>query len=706
MANRLQKQAVYTYVPAVPSVAPRAAYCQTRAVITGYRRVEEARYGAAAGGSSSSSSSSTSTRSTFISVDSVDGGVRLPAGAVAVYRPVMDSNGNYNNQLVGYSVPPSGGGSAGGSGAGGYAGSGRVPIYSTETVCYPAVQGSPGSPARIDASANNGWNGGARSILPVPVGGYFEATLPDSPLGVLVGLSDGLADHAYAHPSHGLVARPGGITPIEHGADVGDEVAVGQRVRMTRTADGVRMYVDGQLVHVSNTPIAGPAYVDATLYALSDFVDDPVIGLFHETSGVCELACESYLANHGGGIAELSMQAEGTPVVDGKILVSGTASMSLQSDAEAFALYAPDATAELTAEIQTAGYGVFGQPQSWARGISGFAHGRAALVGAASQGAIARAQGAFSRPVLEARLNRPEAEITQATGVFPVPTISAHMYSGGIMSAEGSMGMVGRASEADYFGGVAPAATVYRLAAWEAYLPDDQLDGGDMLFPLDSLRLDSAILFAITEGIELTDSIDLYLLINLEAYEAIGVADTVSLASILELAISERMAVNANVASARREALQYAVNAVTGALSRYEGFGFKQFARLGGQTYAITDAGLYRLEGQDDDGDPLNAAIDFGASDFGTAQAKRLSSVYAGIATDGGVYLRLTGDDGVERIYRAMGDSMERRAVTAKGLAARHWRLRLELVDATYADLDNVEFEVGVSQRRLRRGRS
>lgn len=83
----------------------------------------------------------------------------------------------------------------------------------------------------------------------------------------------------------------------------------------------------------------------------------------------------------------------------------------------------------------------------------------------------------------------------------------------------------------------------------------------------------------------------------------------------------ERVAINNSARAAKQEALQYAVNVLTGALTTYQNFGFTQFARVGGETYTIRPDGLYCLRGDTDNGETLRAMIDFGASDYGTAKA-------------------------------------------------------------------------------------
>lgn len=146
-----------------------------------------------------------------------------------------------------------------------------------------------------------------------------------------------------------------------------------------------------------------------------------------------------------------------------------------------------------------------------------------------------------------------------------------------------------------------------------------------------------------------------------------GIGDQVTLGGVIQLLAMERVAINSSARAAKQEALQYAVNVLTGALTTYQNFGFTQFARVGGETYAIRPDGLYCLRGDTDNGETLRAMIDFGASDYGTAQGKRIAHVYAGVTTDGEVYVRVIPDDGAERCYRAVGDSPEFRAPVARG---------------------------------------
>ena len=612
--NRLQKEPVLVYTPAVPPVPATPAYCYTKRVFAGYAEQE----GAPAGGSSSSS------------------------GQI----PYLDAYGN-----VGYIGPVKGGGSVGG-------GSGRRPIYRDVITCVAAKPGKPGVPAKLDQFASIGWNAGARSVRPLPQNGYFQCVIPAAPAGVVVGLSNGGFDHSYAHASHAVAFRKSGMMPIRHGNPLAASVALvpGALVRFERFRGRVTVYIDGDLFHTFSEPLAGQAFADVTLYSLADFVDDPEFGALSI------------------GISGVAPAWRGTVAQEAYCFIDG---------------YAPAAVMEAFSRSLI--------------GVDGYAPAGIGYVGSRKFCGIA---GRAPVPMLGIRSGAPEADLCGIIGYGPVPRISMLSTTGVLSSIEGrAPAAQGFVSSGPYCGISGAWGVAYEMTTWQPYLPENVSDGGDLIYAADFGRLDNVVLFMVYDGVEITDNLDLVLLINLEAYEYMGIGDQVTLGGVIQLLAMERVAINSSARAAKQEALQYAVNVLTGALTTYQNFGFTQFARVGGETYAIRPDGLYCLRGDTDNGETLRAMIDFGASDYGTAQGKRIAHVYAGVTTDGEVYVRVTPDDGAERCYRAVGDSPEFRAPVAKGLKARHWRVRLELTDATYADVDNIEVELGVSQRRLSKGR-
>lgn len=560
-------------------------------------------------------------------------------GGGASYFLAFDAYGNLYKQVIG---------------AVGGVSSAAKPIFKNVTECFPEVAGTPGTPARVDTSGSIGWNAGARSAKPIPPEGYFECRIPVSPHGIVVGLSDGMYDHSYGHASHAIAFRSSGMTPIRYGGDLAAAVplAPGAVVRFERRNGMVTAFIDGDLFHAFSVPARGELYADVTLYGLSDYVDDAEIGaLYAWVDGVI-------------------------PAPVGRAGEAGYCGID--------SVTPPMLLSALCRIVE---------------GVTGYIPTPTGLL---SDGGYARVGGRVPAMILSARSNPPEAVQSGVLGFVPPMSLYGLSLTGAVGGVDAAIRPpIGRLSQGSYCFVDSTWGGSYRLTAWEPYLPDNIHDGGDLVFAGDFGSLVNAVLFMAYDGVSITDGIDLLLLVSMEAYEYLGVGDRVTLGGVIRLLAMERVAITSDTRTAHQEALQYAVNVLTGALTTYKNFGFTQYARAGGETYAIKPDGMYRLSGDTDNGDTVSAMIDFGSSDYGTAQGKRLSSVFAGVTTDGEVYVRVTPDSGEERCYRAVGESPEFRAPVAKGLKARHWRVRLELTDATFADVDNIEIELGVSQRRL-----
>lgn len=238
----------------------------------------------------------------------------------------------------------------------------------------------------------------------------------------------------------------------------------------------------------------------------------------------------------------------------------------------------------------------------------------------------------------------------------------------------------------------------------------------------DFAILESALLLVTLDGLDVSSSATLTLILELSTVDGLELSDLAGVGSLVELLTMDGVRVSGGIRVAggsfvggsvdqpssdgiaailRGEALQYAVNLATGALSTYTGFDFAGFVRVDGATYGWRKDGLYRIGEATDSGSMIQALVDFGASDMGTAQAKRISMAWLGLRTDGGVYLRMRADSGTEYVYRAKEARDTYRAALAKGVTGRQWNMQLVLEDASYAALDSIEVEIATTQRRF-----
>lgn len=693
MANQLIKVAELVYVPGIPAVVGRPAYCITHREIIGWKKLEG--FGAASSGASA---------------PNMPPQVPYPTD----WRTGPD--GVPTPSAWGYSHPPGSYPSGGGGGGGG--GGGKTPIYKETKECFPEIVGVPGTPARVDSQAASGWNAGARSIAALPVGKQLELDIRDNPVAIMIGVAAPGQPYAYSMLQNGVVIRGDSICAIKGGIE-GERIPLrSSKLYVRRTSTSIEYLFSGQKVVVVETPPAAVLHAYVLPYAMSDYVDNPKFSTPVEAGADAELRIETNLDDTPRGISLFHM------VALGDMFQSGLSAFVMRADGD------PITNAEvsvLSNETEVTAYALIradvdGQHMRSNYGRTSYAYGAAGVAGSISIDGDTKASGVFGKFVMQGRTSMAEQATLEVFGIFPAPIGVGFVVNGGVLSGGGDIGFRGKAADAPYFGGNVKVYLKPVVGGWFDESTRDVIRSDELMFASDAMFLDGALLFAFMDGVDIDHSLDIYLIVSMSMLEVVMVDDSLSLNVLLELIMQEQIRVSTGSSSSsssapgqtpgqnpgpnpdifKSEVLQYAVNAVTGALSRYENFGFSSFATVGGTTYAATSDGVYELAGQADAGDPLYAAIDFGASDNGSAQLKRLSSVYMGVATDGGVYIRVAHDGSESRVYKATSHGPESRALTAKGLTARHWRIGLEITDASYADLDNFEVEIGVSQRRLR----
>lgn len=147
----------------------------------------------------------------------------------------------------------------------------------------------------------------------------------------------------------------------------------------------------------------------------------------------------------------------------------------------------------------------------------------------------------------------------------------------------------------------------------------------------------------------------------------------------------------------------WVMNLRTGASSRYESYPFESTANIGGRYFAAGAEGLYELGGDDDDGAPIEAVIDFGLKSFGSNQLKRLEQIYLTVASDGPMFVRVTAE-GASYTYtmRDFNEAMQTQRVTpGKGMRANYFGFEVGNIDGADFELSAVEVLVAESARRI-----
>lgn len=147
----------------------------------------------------------------------------------------------------------------------------------------------------------------------------------------------------------------------------------------------------------------------------------------------------------------------------------------------------------------------------------------------------------------------------------------------------------------------------------------------------------------------------------------------------------------------------WVVNMDTGATSQYDDYGYKSFYSYEGKNYGVAEDGIYELTGDDDNGIAVDAMVDFGRTDLGTGNKKRVTSAYLGVSSDGKLSL-IVEADGQSYTFTANSSSTimsKHRVNMGSTLSGYYWNFKLVNNNGDDFDLDNIMFEIMQLNRRL-----
>ena len=143
--------------------------------------------------------------------------------------------------------------------------------------------------------------------------------------------------------------------------------------------------------------------------------------------------------------------------------------------------------------------------------------------------------------------------------------------------------------------------------------------------------------------------------------------------------------------------------------TEYQGFDFNSMATFNGANYAAKEDGIYKLEGETDNGAAIAAAITLGQDDFGTAYQKKVERAYLGLRNDGSMILKAilldpATSQKTEYWYEltSISDTIRKERIKLpRGLKAHYWQF--ELINANGADfeLDTLEVYPLILTRRV-----
>lgn len=175
--------------------------------------------------------------------------------------------------------------------------------------------------------------------------------------------------------------------------------------------------------------------------------------------------------------------------------------------------------------------------------------------------------------------------------------------------------------------------------------------------------------------------------------------------------VRESIGFAANLTIDNGEYIAWVLNTQSKGLSRYAQFPFNSFARIGGRYVGASSDGLHWLDGETDNGAPIEARLRLGLSGLGDRRLKRVPDCFIGYTSSGQLLLKaITVDEQtgerVAAIYllrpRAAGSKRENAFKLGRGMRAVDWDFEIENVDGAAFDLSDVQFNVLRVDRRTR----
>ena len=218
----------------------------------------------------------------------------------------------------------------------------------------------------------------------------------------------------------------------------------------------------------------------------------------------------------------------------------------------------------------------------------------------------------------------------------------------------------------------------------------------------DTLTFGGSVLLEMLSSLRSSVSVDFTSTLLVNMHDLIEVQADQTVASVIGVAILSKLYAH-GLPDTEIPSEVWVLNAETMGATRYEGFEFNSYAKIGNSYYGCAADGLYLLEGDTDAGDPVRAMVSFGKQDFGTTTLKRISNAYVGLRSDGKLFLKVTAE-GSDYLYAARDydeNLKVQRFDIGKGLCANYIEFELYNEDGNDFELASVEFAAVPVSRRI-----
>ena len=526
--------------------------------------------------------------------------------------------------------------------------------YQTVATYHPAVTAVAGSPAVRVNDPPFGWVSFGHTIASVVATGTATWIAPYKATGTAVGLSPTTNPTVgYGHILHGLLHSAGTVRNLTTGASYGAYV-VGDVFTMVATGSTITYKKNGTTIgSEANDMGAQTLYLAAALYGVGDQVDTPTLTQYYgggATTTMRTLTSFSGKSSHFQAITSM------LPLT-GRSRVGNDAYTSMRW------MHGTSADRPYAQSIGTM------------KRMTGSAYG----------GTLTVASNVYSDTVMNNLIGAAHMFTGQLghgnMSMLPMTGISVHA---GYASAVGVMKPLRSLS------GVQPASSAYIAEVIGTSAP-----------VTGTYDLVALVMAGMNLGVTAVPSLLIPAVIQEIIHGTIGLATSQLLNAIVNAMITAGVTYTAPGADGENET--WVVNLDGYGSTSYSNYDFNSFAKINGQYFGANESGIFLLDGDTDNGDPIHASVSLGERDFGTTQKKTVSECYVGMSGAGNLFVKIIAN-GASYIYstRNFTANMQQQRVTfGKGLRTNYVTLEIYNQDGADFELNTVEFQVADLTRRI-----
>lgn len=134
----------------------------------------------------------------------------------------------------------------------------------------------------------------------------------------------------------------------------------------------------------------------------------------------------------------------------------------------------------------------------------------------------------------------------------------------------------------------------------------------------------------------------------------------------------------------------------TRATTQFINYNFNSYANFNGAQLGVKDDGLFRLSGDLDNTDNIDAEVEFATTDFGDSHKKHMRSVLLGYESEGSIKVEATESGSTDAFITknlpglGMGRPVLAKLPGQKNITGRYWSFKVLNVSGSDFQLDSI----------------